>query len=51
MLQQTARDINKLTINENEKAYRLSELNDKITEIEALDIDEEEDSLIRNNFV
>lgn len=51
MLQETAREINKLTINENEKAYRLSELNDKITEIEALDIDEEEDSLIEDEYL
>lgn len=49
-LQETARKINKLTLGEKEKRLRISELVIKIEEIEELDISENEDTMIEEEY-
>ena len=50
MLQDTARDINTLAINEKEKELRVKELQEHINEIEELEISENEDKEIEDEF-
>lgn len=49
-LQETARTINRIISDEREKSRRISELNDIVEEIEALDISDNEDSEIEDEF-
>ncbi|MEG0615284.1 MAG: DNA repair protein RecN [Oscillospiraceae bacterium] len=50
MLQETAKKINKLTVDEAEKSRKITMLNEKIAEISQLDLDEDEDASIDAEF-
>jgi len=49
-LQETARKINKISVDEREKVHRIFELNEIINEIESLDISENEDITIEEEY-
>lgn len=50
LLQETARKINRLYLDEKEKSARIAELKEKINEIDALDISENEDTEIEGEY-